>query len=138
MALNTQLSNTAANTQGDAIATLLNGGTCKIYTTAQPTNANTALGAQTLLATLTFQATAAPASVAGLVTFNALTAGTAVATGTASFFRCFKSDGTTVVMDGSIGTSASNMILGTTSIVSGASVTSTSFTHQVNLSATGF
>jgi hypothetical protein len=138
MSLNTQLSNTTVNAQGDALATLLNNGYCRIYSGTQPTDANTDLGSQTLLAELRFQATAAPSTVGGVVTFNSLTSGTAVATGTASFFRCFKSDGTTVVMDGSVGTSSANMVLGTTSIVSGATVSTTSFTHTVAKSASGY
>lgn len=138
MAKNTQLTNLVVNAQADAITALLTNGTCKIYDGTQPATADTALSANNLLATLTFQATAAPAAAAGVITFNALTAGTAGATGTATFFRCFKADGTTVVFDGSIGTATANMILGTVSIVSGASVTSTSFTHTVAKSASGF
>ena len=42
--------------------------------------------------------------------------GTAVASGTATFFRIYKSDGTTVVMDGSVGTSSADLVLNTTTV----------------------
>lgn len=138
MALDTQLATATAAAQANALSALLNGGTVVIYSGAKPANANTALSGNTALATLTFQATAAPSTSTNVITFNTLTSGTAVATGTASFYRCYKSDGTTVVMDGSVGTSNANMIIGTVSIVSGASVSCSSFTHTVALAATGF
>ena len=84
MALNTQISDATVNAQADALATLLNNGYLRIYDSTQPTNADTALGAQVLLAELRFSATAAPAAVSGLLTFNALTPdSSANATGTA-------------------------------------------------------
>jgi hypothetical protein len=122
----------------DAVTLLLNSGKIEIFTTAQPTDANTALGAQTLLSTMTFGATAfiSPAVASGsagskivTATANTIASDTsAAATGTAAWFRAYKSDGTTVVMDGSVGTSGCDLNLNTTSIVAGATVSCTSFT----------
>jgi hypothetical protein len=122
----------------DAVTLLLNSGKLEIYTGTQPTDANTALGAQTLLSTLTFGSTAfvSPAVASGsagskivTATANTITSDTsAAATGTAAWFRAFKSDGTTVVMDGSVGTSGADLNLNTLSIVTGATVSCTSFT----------
>lgn len=138
MALNTQLSNTAVNAQADALAALLNSGYLRIYSGTQPATADTALSGNTLLAELRFGATAFGAAAAGLLTANAITADSAAdATGTAGFFRAFKSDGTTVVMDGSVGTSAANMILATTSISAAQTVSCSTFTHDVLNSSTG-
>ncbi len=53
---------------------------------------------------------------------------TADATGTAGHFRIFKSDGTTCVMQGSVGTSSADMIVSTTSITAGDSFTVDTFT----------
>lgn len=131
MATNLYLSDTAANAEADALTPLANNGYIRIYSGTQPTNANTALGAQVLLAELRFNATSFGAAVAGLLTANAISNVAAGATGTASFYRCLKSDGTTVLFDGNIGTSASNMNLNSTAIQSGATVSITSFTHQV-------
>lgn len=122
----------------EAVMALLNSGKLEIFTASQPTDANTALGAQTLLSTLTFGTTAfaTPPVASGsagskivTATANTITSDTsAAATGTASWFRAYKSDGTTVVMDGSVGTSGCDLNLNTTSIVSGATVSCTSFT----------
>lgn len=138
MALNTQMADATVNAQADALSDLLDNGYLRIYDGTQAATADTAVGAQVLLAELRFNATAAPAASGGVLTFNAITAdSSANATGTASWFRCLKSDGTTVVMDGSVGTATANMILGTTSIVSGQTVSVTSFSHDVKNSQSG-
>lgn len=129
MPLNSKLSVARRNAALGNILANLNTGYLRIYDGSQPTDADTALGSQTLLAELRFSATAFAAASAGSSSANAITSDTAAdATGTATFFRCFASDGTTVVMDGSVGTSASNLILNTTSIVAGALVSISSFT----------
>lgn len=130
MALNPKLSNTAVNTGADAICPLLNNGYLRIYDGTQPTNADTALGAQVLLAELRFNATAFGAAVAGVATANALTADTSAnASGTASWFRALKSDGTTVVFDGSVGIATADIVLNSVSVAAGAAVDVTSFTY---------
>lgn len=138
MPLNTQLANATVNGQADNLSARLNSGFLRIYDGTQPATADTAIGAQVLLAELTFSATAAPAAVNGLITFNAIGSDTSAnATGTASWFRCFQSNGTTVVMDGSVGTSASNLVLNSTSIVSGGTVSVSAFTHDVLNASSG-
>ncbi|MGZ8317466.1 MAG: hypothetical protein ACXWVD_00045 [Telluria sp.] len=138
MALNTQLANATVNAQADALSALLDNGYLRIYDGTQPATADTAVSTQTLLAELRFNADAAPAASGGLLTFNALTSdSSANATGTAAWFRALASDGTTVVMDGSVGTSAANMIIATTSISAGQTVSCSSFTHDVLNSSSG-
>jgi phosphatidylglycerophosphatase A len=137
MAKNTQLSNTTANAQADSLATLCNSGFIRIYDGTQPANANTAITSQVLLATLTFGATAFGAASAGVITANAITSGTAGNSGTASWCRIVKSDGTTVVMDGTVATATANLILSTTTITAGIVVGCSSFTHTVALATTG-
>jgi hypothetical protein len=101
----------------------------KIYSGTQPTDADTALGAQTLLATLTCNATFAPAASGGVADAEfSIASGNAVATGTAAWFRLTKSDGTTVVCDGTVGTSGCDLNLVTTSITNTQPVQVTSFT----------
>ena len=83
--------------------------------------------ATTLLAELTCNATFAPAASGGVLTLNAITQdSSADATGTATWFRIVKSDGTTFVMDGNVGTAGSDFNLNTVSIVIGGVVTCTS------------
>lgn len=100
---NTQMANVAVNAEADALTALLPGGKINLYTGTQPATADTALAGNTLLAAPTFGTPAFPAAVAGVLTANAIAAATAVATGKATFARSFKSDGTTAVVDQSVG-----------------------------------
>jgi hypothetical protein len=129
MALNPKRSNLAANTACDAFAALLNTGYIRIYDGVQAATADTAVGSQTQLAQLRFGATAFGAAVAGVATANAITDdSSADATGTATWFRCLRSDGSTVVFDGSVGTSLADLILNSVAISAGALVSITSMT----------
>ena len=129
MALNPKLSNVAANLEADAVGDAMNNGYLRIYDGTQPTNADTAIGAQVLLAELRFAADAFGAASAGVAAAGTFVEdASANATGTATWFRALKSDGTTVMFDGSVGTSGANLNLNSTSIISGAPVNVTSFT----------
>ena len=133
MANNLKLSDVAVNAEADALSVLLDNGYLRIYDGTQATNADTAIGAQVLLAELRFNATAAPAASGGVLTFNAITQdSSANNTGTASWFRALKSDGTTVVFDGAVGTSGSDINIATTAIVAGAIVGVTSAVYTVS------
>lgn len=133
MALNPKFSNVCVNAEADALAALLNTGYLRIYDGTQATNADTAVGAQVLLAELRFSATAFPAAVAGLLTANAITSdASANATGTATWFRALKSDGSTVVYDGSVGTASADAIINTTAIQILALVACTALTIQIS------
>ncbi len=114
----------------DAAKVLLNSGFIKIYTGTQPAVDGSLTG--TLLVTLTFGATAfgASSSSGGVVTAtaNAITSGTAGNTGTAGYFALVKSDTTTVVGTGSVGTSAADLNMSSLSITSGSTVSAASFT----------
>lgn len=117
------------NAMLDAIKAHFDSGKIRIYSGTRPTDADTALSGNTLLAELTFGATAFPSSSAGVLTANAITSdSSADATGTASFCRVFKSDGTTALCDLSVGTSATEVVLNTVSIVAAAVVSCSSFT----------
>jgi hypothetical protein len=141
MALNTQLANATVNGQADNLATRLNSGFLRIYDGTQPATADTAVSTQVLLAELTFNATAAPAATVGLLTFNAITSdSSANATGTPTWFRAVQSNGTTVVMDGSVGASGANLNLsGLTGgqIIIAGTVAVSSFTHDVLNASSG-
>jgi hypothetical protein len=114
------------NAQMDAITTFAgNSGKLRIYSGTRPATGGTAT---TLLAELTCNATFAPSASGGVLTLNAITAdSSADATGTATWFRLLKSDGTTIVMDGDVGTSGSDLNLNSTSITAGGTVSVTSF-----------
>jgi hypothetical protein len=133
MALNPKFSTTAVNAKANAVGDALDNGYIRIYDGAQPANANTAVGAQVLLAELRFNAAAFGAAVAGVITAGAITDdSSANATGTASWCRILASDGTTVWFDGSAGTGTVNLVLNTASIVAGAVVSCSAFTLTEN------
>ena len=113
----------ALNTQIGASARL------RIYSGTRPANANTAITTQTMLVELTCNATAfAAAASGGVLPANAISNGTAAATGTASFFRLWQSNGTTAIMDGDVAASGADLNLNNTSIATGQTVSVTAFT----------
>jgi hypothetical protein len=116
-----------------SIATSLNTGYIRIYSGTEPTTANAALSGNTLLAELRFGATAfGAASASGadrVITANAITQDSgADADGTATFFRALSSNGTTVVYQGTVGTSGQQLNLTATNIVTGGVVSISSLT----------
>lgn len=127
MASNPQFSTEAVNAEADAIGGLLNNGYLRIYDGAQPQDANTAITDQVLLAELRFAADAFPAAVDGTITANAITSdASANATGTAEWGRILKSDGTSVIMDGTVGIEDANIIINAIDIVAAAVVSCSS------------
>ena len=137
MADTTKISNAAATAEANAIADLLNNGYLRIYDstggTGQPATVDTAIGSQVLLAELRFAATSESDITNGVITFAAITKDSAAnATGTATWFRAFQSDGTSAVWDGSVSTSGATLNLNTTSIVQNAEVSVTSASFTIN------
>ena len=127
MALNTKTSVASRNLALDAALNVLNAGFLRIYDGAQPTDADTALGSQVKLAELALNATAFAAAAAGSKTANAIATQTSAnATGTAAWATLVKSDGTTRVLDMSVGTSGANLNLNSIAISAGAQVSVTS------------
>jgi hypothetical protein len=97
----------------------------RIYDGTRPATGGTAT---TLLAELTCNATFAPGASSGALTLNAITQdSSANSSGTATWFRIVKSDGTTHVLDGNVGTSGSDLNLTTTTIVATQPVSVSSF-----------
>jgi hypothetical protein len=116
MPSNLKYSNGTRHAQNEGLITYAGSGAIiNIYQGTAPANANTAITTQTLLVSCVL-AGAFGTDTDGTLTLGTVNNGTAVATGTAGFFRIFKSDGTTVVMDGSVGTTGADMNLDTTTI----------------------
>lgn len=119
-------------TRNDQLAVLTtrigNAGLLRIYSGTRPANVAAAITG-TLLAELTLGSPFAPAPSGGVLTANAVTGDTSAnATGTATHFRIFQSNGTTAIMDGDVGTSGSDLNLTSTSIVATEPVNVTSLT----------
>jgi hypothetical protein len=124
-----RLAQALATTLADAVDSYLGAsGTIKIYTGTQPATADsTATG--TLLATFTLGNPGFGSAVNGVITLSGTPLTVAASnTGTAGWFRMWKADGTTAVLDGSVGTSGAQINLNTTSITSGVNVSITSGT----------
>lgn len=132
MPKNSQLSAAAVNVQADALAAMLNDGYLCIFTGSQPASADSPLKG-TLLAKLRFDAVAAQQSSDGRVQFKALKTAEAIATGEAGWFRAYRSDGETAVLDGTVDIhgGGANIELNTTQIARGAKVSIDKFAHSV-------
>lgn len=121
------LSTAAQNAMMDALATYA-GGSCllRFYNGSRPATGGTAT---TLLAELTCNATFAGSSSGGVLTLNSITSDTSAdASGTATWFRIVKSDGSTHVLDGNVGTSGSDLNMDSVTFVAGATIAVTSYT----------
>lgn len=127
-----KLAQLTANAMADALDTYANtGGAGKIiiYNGTEPATADTALSGNTALATFTCSNPMFGAASSGTITLAGVPLTVAAtATGTATFFRIFQNNGTTVVAQGTVGTSGQQLNLNTTSITSGVNVTITSGT----------
>jgi hypothetical protein len=111
------------NAQLDAITTYAGAGAkLRIYDGTRPATGGTAT---TLLAEFTLGSPFAPASSGGVLSPTLPSAVNAGASGTATWFRVVKADGTTHVFDGSVG---SEMTLNTSTVTSGLQVSVTSWT----------
>ena len=81
-----------------------------LYAGTQPASANDPITTQTLLVSLPIPGVFGT-DVNGTLTLGTVSPSIVVANGTASFFRITKSNDTTVLLDGSVGTSNADLIL---------------------------
>lgn len=127
----------------DAAIAQFAGALIRVYTGAQPATPETAASG-TLLVEMTMGTPAFAASATSgnnrLLTANAIAAGVAVATGVAGWFRIFKADGVTALVDGEVGATGDantdNMELPTTSINTGVSVGVSGYTYTLPMQGT--
>jgi hypothetical protein len=134
----TKLTAVIANLLADAIDNDVNTsgpGKIIIYSGTEPVTADTALSGNTALATFTLSATAFGVASSGVITLAGVPLTVAAsASGTATFFRLTRGNGTTVILQGTVGTSLQQLNLNTVTITSGVNVTITSGTVTVPLS----
>lgn len=114
------------NSRADAITTFAgSGGKLAIFSGTQPATGGTAT---TELVRFTLGTPFAGAASSGVLTVNLPADVNAAATGTASWGRIFKADGTTIVMDLSAGSSGTQIILNSTSLQAGVACSVTAIT----------
>lgn len=124
-----QYSDTLRNNQLAQIeATLGTAAIVKIYdlTAGAPANVAAAITG-TVLVTLTLPSDYMAAPSGGTVAKTGSWTGTGSAAGTADFFRAFQSDGTTCHLQGTVGTSGTDLILDNAVIAVSQSVTISTF-----------
>ena len=109
-------SNGLRNAQNNAlIAYAGTGAIMKLYSGTQPASANDPITSQVLLVSLPIPGVFGT-DVNGTLTLGTVTPSIVVASGTATFFRITKSNNTTVVLDGSVGTASADLILNETDL----------------------
>lgn len=133
MPSNLKYSAALKNAQMNAITTTLGANAVlNLYSGTQPATPDTAIGAQVLLASLTCNATFAPAAAGGVLTLNAIANGTGTAgagAGTAATWYRLTTSGGVAHIDGTVGASASDLNLNNPSIATGQTVSVTSSTY---------
>lgn len=113
------------NAQLDAITNFAGpGAQLVIYAGTRPATGG---AAGTVLATFTMGTPFAPAAASGVLTVNLPADVNAAVTGTASWARLFKADGTTKVMDLGVGTAGQEITMNSTALTSGVGVSITAF-----------
>jgi hypothetical protein len=131
VALNPKTCVASRNLALDAAFNVLDGGGfLRIYDGAQPTDADTALGAQVKLAELPLSATAFGAAAAGVKTAAAITSASILATSTATWATLVTSGGVRK-QDMSVGTSGANLNFNSVAFVIGATCTVSSLTETM-------
>lgn len=121
MALAARISNEAASAELDAFTTLLDGGSLDIYDGAQPASADTPVGAQVLLVSLSLGNPSYAPAVDGVADLAAPASGLCAVSGIATWYRLKKTGGAPV-QDGSVGLSGCNLNLTSAAIIAGATL----------------
>ncbi len=127
------LSIKSANIEADAFAKLMDGGFIDIYDGAQPESADEPLSSTHRLGvTLSFGSPAFLPAAAGVITANQIMPGVAVMSlNPATWARIYQKDHKTAVMDVSVGTRDAVIILPSTNLPAGITVTCSFFTHVI-------
>lgn len=134
MAHNLKIAVGTANAALDAaLGGLADSGVLRIYDGTQPADAATGITDQNLLAELTLNADSFDPADGASVAANAIATVAALADGLATWFRLFKADGTTVILDGSVGESNADLVLNGVNLVDGGDVTITSLVFSMPL-----
>lgn len=133
MAKEPLFSTEVVNAEADAATALADSGYIKCYEGTKPATANTAITDQVLLATHALAATAFGAANEGVCTAGAIGDDVSIDDdGTPNFFRVFKSDGTSPLWDGTIGTSGCDLNFDSVDWQAGGKASITGFTFTAN------
>lgn len=120
--------NVANNMINAGVGTPASSGKLAIYTGTQPSTGGGALSGNTLLVQFSLPSGVFPSASGGVLTAGSIPTAVAGNTGTATWFRLYQSDGTTTIVDGTVGTSGADLNLASTTITTGDTIAITSFT----------
>lgn len=98
-----KLSLIARNAEADTWAALVDAGSIKFYDGTIPADPQTAITTQNLLCSVPYGSPAYPEAANGALILATSIFGVNVLTGTTTWARIFKADGTTVVIDATVG-----------------------------------
>ncbi len=133
----TRLSTLVVNAQAEALAKLADGGYVDIYDGERPKSADDPVTTQTLGVSLQLGVPAFLPAEGGTLTANPLGSNVAVGRIKATWARVTAADHKTALKDLSVGTRDANIILPTTNIEPGVTVSASSFVHSVAKSTPG-
>jgi hypothetical protein len=137
MAKNTRLDQSIVNAQADILAAALKDGFMDIHGGTQPQGTRNAPGSAPSVSLKLGSPAFLPAED-GVIAANPIASGVAdLDVEKATWARLYRADHKTPVMDVSVGTKDANVILPTTHIVRGVTVSCLSFTHSVPNSTPG-
>ena len=132
----TQLTNTskvaAAQLASGFVGAFTNSSILRIYSGTMPATPETAVSTQTLLASVVLPSSNAFTNTDGVLTAGTIADVSVAITGTATWCRWVKADGTTVIADATVGTTDANLILNAVDLGAGATLHVTSFTYTVS------
>jgi hypothetical protein len=128
MALNPKTAAASRNLALDAAFDVLNAGKLRGYDGTQPTDADTALGAQVLLYDLALSSTAFAAASAGSKAANAITQDASADASGTNTWGALTTSANVRKLDYTCGTSGANLNMNSVAISSGAAVSVSSFT----------
>lgn len=132
MAKNPKMGNAHVNAQGDALNAVYNGGKLRLYGGTQPANADTSTS-EVVLVEFTLPTPCFGTAALGVVTANTIADVTAAASGTATWARYWKADGTTPLQDGTVGVTAGqfDVLVDAVSIVQAVTQHVNSWAHTI-------
>ncbi len=138
MAKNTRLADIAINAQANVFADMLRSGFIDIYDGDQPESPEVEVGTRKLAVSLRLGAPAFMPAVKGVLSANPIQSAKIVADVTkAKWARLYQADHATAMMDVSVGTKEANIIVPTTFMVTGVTMSISSFMHSVAKSTSG-
>lgn len=138
MAKDTRLSTLVVNVQADALATLADDGWLDVYGGDRPATPDEPIDDRKRAASLRLGKPAFARAKDGVLSANPIAMAVAVLdVNPVTWARITASDHKTALWDVSVGTKDANVILPTTNVAAGVSISVSSFTHRVAKSSPG-